>query len=267
MSVHPIKSAKVKRPSISKRLRFEVFKRDSFTCQYCGKSAPEVVLHIDHISPVAGGGDSDIMNLITSCVSCNLGKGARQLDDRSVITKQKAQLDELNRRREQLEMMLQWREVVSSVTDDSVAALEAVFAEITGRTFSDHGRKKVKTWLRRHNVADLCDAMESAGQTYWKDSDDEGEQSEQAEKVFIYTPIIIAAKKRNADKPWMKDLYWCRAVIRNRHRCIEHIAIKLLVEAYEAGISIDDLKDFCRQSTSWSSWQNTLEDAIYGEPE
>jgi 5-methylcytosine-specific restriction endonuclease McrA len=88
MSVHPIKSAKVKRPSISKRLRFEVFKRDSFTCQYCGKSAPEVVLHIDHISPVAGGGDSDIMNLITSCVSCNLGKGARQLDDRSVITKQ-----------------------------------------------------------------------------------------------------------------------------------------------------------------------------------
>jgi len=35
--------------AISKRDRFEVFKRDKFTCQYCGKAAPDVVLHIDHI--------------------------------------------------------------------------------------------------------------------------------------------------------------------------------------------------------------------------
>lgn len=33
-----------KRKSISKKLRFEVFKRDGFTCQYCGRMAPDVVL-------------------------------------------------------------------------------------------------------------------------------------------------------------------------------------------------------------------------------
>lgn len=44
-----------KRKSISKRVRFEVFKRDSFCCQYCGKSAPDVVLVIDHIDPVSNG--------------------------------------------------------------------------------------------------------------------------------------------------------------------------------------------------------------------
>lgn len=38
-----------KRQSISKKLRFEVLKRDSFTCQYCGASAPTIILHIDHI--------------------------------------------------------------------------------------------------------------------------------------------------------------------------------------------------------------------------
>jgi len=32
------------RKTISKKIRFEVFKRDSFTCQYCGKSAPEIIL-------------------------------------------------------------------------------------------------------------------------------------------------------------------------------------------------------------------------------
>lgn len=43
----------MKRKSLSKKTRFEVFKRDSFTCQYCGRSAPEVVLQVDHIKPVA----------------------------------------------------------------------------------------------------------------------------------------------------------------------------------------------------------------------
>lgn len=48
-----------KRKSISKKLRFEVFKRDSFTCQYCGKMAPDVVLEVDHINPVASGGENN----------------------------------------------------------------------------------------------------------------------------------------------------------------------------------------------------------------
>lgn len=58
------------RTPIPKKLRFEVFKRDSFKCQYCGKSAPEVVLHVDHIKPVAEGGTNEITNLITACADC-----------------------------------------------------------------------------------------------------------------------------------------------------------------------------------------------------
>lgn len=63
-----------KRMAISKRTRFEVFKRDGFTCAYCGAHPPDVLLHCDHINPVAGGGDNDIDNLITACQACNLGK-------------------------------------------------------------------------------------------------------------------------------------------------------------------------------------------------
>ena len=54
---------KPKRQSISKKLRFEVFKRDNFTCQYCGRMAPDVVLEVDHINPVANGGKNDILNI------------------------------------------------------------------------------------------------------------------------------------------------------------------------------------------------------------
>lgn len=68
------------RESISKRKRFEIFKRDGFECQYCGATPPGVVLHCDHIEPVSKGGSSDMDNLITACQSCNQGKSDIQLN-------------------------------------------------------------------------------------------------------------------------------------------------------------------------------------------
>lgn len=67
--------ARKKNPrSISIRTRFEVFKRDMFTCRYCGAKPPGVVLHIEHVVPVSKGGTGDITNLVTACESCNAGK-------------------------------------------------------------------------------------------------------------------------------------------------------------------------------------------------
>jgi len=67
------------RKSISKKIRFEIFKRDGFQCAYCGNVPPHVVLEIDHINPVSKGGDNDPDNLISSCGTCNRGKGATPL--------------------------------------------------------------------------------------------------------------------------------------------------------------------------------------------
>jgi hypothetical protein len=67
------------RKNLSKSKRFEIFKRDGFICQYCGKQPPDVILEVDHIHPIAEGGDNDEMNLITSCYECNRGKGSKIL--------------------------------------------------------------------------------------------------------------------------------------------------------------------------------------------
>lgn len=64
------------RKPMSKKLRFEVFKRDGFTCSYCGASSPDAELHVDHIIPVSKGGSNDMENLATACADCNAGKGA-----------------------------------------------------------------------------------------------------------------------------------------------------------------------------------------------
>lgn len=67
--------------AISTRLRFEIFKRDSFTCRYCGRKSPAVVLEIDHVLAQAKGGNDDPMNLVTSCYDCNAGKSDRNLSE------------------------------------------------------------------------------------------------------------------------------------------------------------------------------------------
>ena len=68
------------RKNVSTRTRFEIFKRDKFTCQYCGSQPPAVILHVDHILAVANGGTNDTENLTTACEGCNLGKSSVPLN-------------------------------------------------------------------------------------------------------------------------------------------------------------------------------------------
>ena len=54
--------------------RFEVLKANNFKCSYCGISAQETKIEVDHITPRSKGGTHDIANLTTACWKCNEGK-------------------------------------------------------------------------------------------------------------------------------------------------------------------------------------------------
>ena len=66
--------------AVSKRLRYEVLKRDNFTCRDCGRTPPEVKLQTDHVIPVTLGGSDDPSNLATRCADCNAGKSSSSPD-------------------------------------------------------------------------------------------------------------------------------------------------------------------------------------------
>jgi hypothetical protein len=78
-ATEPTPGSRPKRAALSKKTRFEVFKRDAFACQYCGAHPPKAILECDHIVPVAEGGVNDLDNLVTACFDCNRGKGAVSL--------------------------------------------------------------------------------------------------------------------------------------------------------------------------------------------
>lgn len=62
--------------SVTKRTRAEVLRRDHNTCRYCGSKAPDVAITIDHVVPIALGGDDSPANLVAACRDCNAGKSS-----------------------------------------------------------------------------------------------------------------------------------------------------------------------------------------------
>jgi len=57
--------------------RLAVLERDCWACAYCGVRLTANNAHVDHKIPLSRGGDSDPDNLVASCKSCNLSKGAK----------------------------------------------------------------------------------------------------------------------------------------------------------------------------------------------
>ncbi|MBJ7401548.1 HNH endonuclease [Mycolicibacterium sp.] len=79
--------------AVSRRLRFEILRRDNHTCQYCGAKAPNVALTVDHVKPVALGGLDEPGNLVTACQDCNAGKTSTTPDEQIVASVDKAAAD------------------------------------------------------------------------------------------------------------------------------------------------------------------------------
>lgn len=61
-------------------VREEVYERDEYSCQYCGKD-DRSQLTLEHLAPVSQGGIDDILNFVTACRSCNSSKQAKDLTD------------------------------------------------------------------------------------------------------------------------------------------------------------------------------------------
>jgi hypothetical protein len=70
------------RKAIPRRLRYEILRRDDYTCRYC--HATDAPLTIDHVIPVALGGTDDPSNLVAACEACNIGKSSSTPDAATV---------------------------------------------------------------------------------------------------------------------------------------------------------------------------------------
>lgn len=150
--------------AISKTLRFEVFKRDGFQCQYCGRQPPEVILEIDHILPRKRKGKNNPENLITACFDCNRGKGARDLKIAPKSIREKTEI--LKEKEVQLKEFYKYQEKIKKRIENNINYLDERWHELSEEKenycFTEHGRMQIKNLLRFFNKYEIEEAMEIA---------------------------------------------------------------------------------------------------------
>lgn len=250
-----------KRAPLSKKTRFEVFKRDAFTCQYCGQKAPDVVLHVDHISPVSKGGGNDLLNLITACVACNSGKGARALSDLSVAEVQKAQLEELRQKHEQLEALIAWRDSSRDLTERKVdEAVRAINGYLSGEEVNDVGRQKIRNVLNKHSLDTVLKAIDACAEKYLDGGRAAGARHRQYVSLFfqqlpMFCKVVALPREE-------QEFRYVRGILKNRVGPLDKQdmdeALYLIRTAVDAGVDIEALKEFTKNVDDYSQWRSEV---------
>jgi hypothetical protein len=245
-----------KRKAISKRTRFDVFKRDGFKCQYCGAMAPDVLLVVDHIQPVSKDGAHDLMNFVTACEPCNAGKSDKTLDDSSAVKRQQAQLSALQERREQLEMMLQWREGLKDIEADQVQLVAEAWQKVAiGWHLNDTGLKSARLLLKKHGLQKVLDAIDTAADRYLKFGED-GKATEESVSIGWQKVGGICALSGLPDE--QRRLYYIKAILNRRLSYVPYDVLDSLKAAIEDGASIDDMEREAKNCRNWSQFRDWL---------
>jgi hypothetical protein len=146
--------------AISKKIRFEVFKRDGFQCCYCGKTPPEVILEIDHIDPKSKGGKDSINNLLTACFACNRGKRDVPLD--KLPPQLSENLEILKLKEEQLKEYRKFAKKVETRIKADMNEVDEVYqAAIPGFRLSDEFKNvSLKRFIKALPLHEIIEAME-----------------------------------------------------------------------------------------------------------
>lgn len=149
-------------------LRFEVLKRDRFTCIYCGRTPPHVLLEVDHVVPKSAGGKDEIDNLITSCADCNRGKGAKLLEEGLAGAIGNRSVEELRERLEQARAYAELQAEVEQFVSDQLEQVWKLWCEGFHGTSADGfyrvdygfpAESRVRDTLKQLPLEEVLDAI------------------------------------------------------------------------------------------------------------
>ncbi len=142
---------------VSKKTRFEVFKRDGFQCMYCGQTPPIVILELDHIDPVSLGGSDEVHNLITACFDCNRGK--KNIPLGQIVSR--PDLEVLKEREEQLRAYNKFLNRVELRIQKDMESVGSIYTARfpKWRLSEDFNNRSLRTFLNRLPVLIVREAM------------------------------------------------------------------------------------------------------------
>lgn len=153
------------------------------------------------------------------------------------------QLEELSERREQLEMMVLWREGLEAITEDAASATVDQINKVIGGhgVLNESGRRDVQQWLRKFSLMELMTAIDEAASKRVIESIDDA-------TAFISLIPKIATMNR---KPATRRLYYIRGIVRR----------PLMREALEAGADLEWIEELAKSACNWTEFKQELTEA------
>jgi hypothetical protein len=216
-----------------------------------------VILHVDHVDPVAEGGTANLLNLVTACVSCNLGKGPRRLADGSIIEAQRQQAEDLQAKHEQLAMLAAWQRGLAQLDQTGAHEAQQFWSDLTGYSLTNQGTVKLRRLIRRYGLGEVLEAMRIAVDQYGERGEDTLFTAESVETSWRKVGGVCHVRRQEAEDPGVRELFYTRGILRNRfgltgYRLAE--ALDLLRRGRAAAISLDEQQRWAKKAGSYRDW-------------
>lgn len=255
---------KTKRKSISKKVRFEIFKRDMFKCVYCGNKAPDILLQIDHIIPVSKGGDNDLTNLVTSCESCNNGKRDKSLDDHTTVEKKRNQMERLQEKREQFEMISAWQKGLRDIEEEKVNNICEYWHDLApGYEITENGKKQIRQLMRKYQLEEIFEAMKISSEKYLIFGYNDLVTNDSWEVAFNKIGGICYTRKKIKENPEYEDIYKIKNIAKKKFFSFyDKEALRLLKDAIKFKVPIEELYSIAANCYRWLEFKKSIEAII-----
>ncbi|MFN3169275.1 MAG: hypothetical protein ACE37E_01125 [Hyphomicrobiales bacterium] len=172
-------------------------------------------------------------------------------------------MDDLAARREQLEMIVDWRDGLEAGKAD---AIDKVAERIEQRGVlgpSQSGKAAIRKWLREYSLAEALYAVDEAFDIYMKWDGDDAD-TDAWELAFAKIPGVLRVSRMSKDRPWLKKLFYIQGILRNRLHNPKGNYIQALEEMVTEWVADTSMMEAeAKKATDWKEFNH----AVYRQSE
>lgn len=173
------------------------------------------------------------------------------LSDNSVMEKRKKQLDILQEKREQLELMIEWQNELLDFDNAVASSIAQVWTKFVGTTINEHGLAKISLLLKKYSYEDLINAIQIACRQYLGKKD--------SNEIFNSLGGILYNKKLEEKDPVAASKKHIKNILqRNLGYFNFKTGMSLIDSAIEYGASIDSLLNFSKEVRTWTQFKSGI---------
>ena len=173
----------------------------------------------------------------------------------ATVKNQQKQLKELAEKREQIKMVMDWKNELLELEEEQVDAINELFMTSTNQqiNISDIGRQDVKKWLKSFGFNCVYESAKLALAQYLTCDVYNGEVKynlRSGQKAINYIPGICRNKKEDPTDEFLKNLNYLIKILANRFGRLSNTDYWQCKEYIKKGLKIDDSFDFIKRTAS-----------------